>query len=136
MVEDNGDFTNYEYEGKFESPPSKKGEVKETGRRKAISMRLLNILRDINLKYRINKKSLSWEFYGPCDEDTKYIYLKWYFFTFCYAKPQSKIKEGITGVILYIKSNTPSFRNHVVTAHKRILSICFIHVCSAEDCGW
>ena len=32
------------------------------------------------------------------------------------------MKEGMTGMILYNNSNTYSFRNHVVTAHKRIFS--------------
>ena len=65
---------------------------------------------------------MAWDFYEPYEEDGKEADLKWYFCTFYYAKKPDNMKGGMIGMIIYKKRNTSSFRNHVVTDHKRILS--------------
>ena len=52
--------------------------------------------------------------------------MKWYLCTLCYAKKPDNTKEGMTGMILYNKRNTSSFRNHVVTAHTIIFHTLFL----------
>ena len=79
-------------------------------------------MRDIHSKSRRTKKILAWDFYEPYEEDGKEADLKWYLCTFCYAKKTDNTKEGIIGMIQYNKRNASYFRNHVVTAHKRIFS--------------
>ena len=81
-------------------------------------------MRDISLKYRRTKKSLAWDFYDIYEEDGKETGLNWYFYNFGYANKYDKMKEGMTGMIMYTKRNTYSFRNHVVTAHKVWKTFC------------
>ena len=85
-------------------------------------------LRDINSKSRITKKSLAWDLYDTYEEYGKESDLKWYFCTFCNANKYDKMKEGMTGMILYNKRNASSFRNHVVTSHKIIFSHFFSYM--------
>ena len=49
-------------------------------------------LGNINPKSHIKKKSLEWTLYEPYEEDGKDNDLKWYFFTFYYAKKPDKMK--------------------------------------------
>ena len=69
---------------------------------------------------------MAWDLYDPYEEDGKEADLKWYFCNFCYEKKPDNTKEGMTGMILYNKRNTSSFRNHVVTAHKRFFHTLFL----------
>ena len=82
-------------------------------------------MKDINSKSRKMKRILAWDLYETYEEDGKDYDFNWYLCTFCCSKKHYKIKEGMIGMILYNKSNTSSFRNHVVTDHKRIFHALF-----------
>ena len=65
-------------------------------------------------------------FYEPYEEDVKETDLKWYFYTFFYAKKPDRTKEVMAGIILYNERTNSSFRNHIVTSHKSIFHTLFL----------
>ena len=75
-----------------------------------------------------NGKYFGTGFYEPYEEYGKETDLKWYFCNLWYAKEPDNTKEGMTGITLYNNRNTTSFRNHVVTSHKRVFKHFFSYI--------
>ena len=77
-------YANDEYQGTFESPPSKKRRagISRADKGGDFNEALENILRDINSKSQRTKKSLVWALYETYEEDGKETDFKWYFCNF------------------------------------------------------
>ena len=69
---------------------------------------------------------MAWDFYDPHEEDGNNTDLWVYFYTFSYANKPDKMKEGMTGNVMYKNRKNYSSRNHVVTAHKIIFHTLFL----------
>ena len=115
-----------EHEAIIEIPPSKNRRGSGVRAEKLFNRDLEQNFRYIHSKSRRTKKILAWDFYETFYVDSKETGLKWYFCTICYSK-QNKMKEGMTGMILYNKRNTHYFSNYVVTLHKRVFYHFFLH---------
>ena len=74
----------------------------------------------------MNNEEFGVGLYEPYEEHEKDTDLKWYFCTLLYAKKNDKLNEGMIGMILYNKSNNPSFRKHVITAQKCVFKTLFL----------
>ena len=113
--------------GNFRVSHIRRGEVEYSGQRKEVNLMMPRIFFERHqFKISENKEYFDVGFYEPFEENGKKTDLNWNLCTFFYETPPDKIKDGMTGTILYNKRNTSYFWIHVVTSHKNIFHPFFL----------